>query len=244
MNTNRQLTSKIYTAQTNVFKYFTLSRVNDSLMVENRKLHEQLKHNFVNNTISVDSTKDTIDQKLEQVYSYMNAYVVNNTTDRAKNFITIDRGSIHGVKKNMGVFNDKGIVGIVVGVSKDFSLVMSLLNTESRVSVKLKKNEYFGNLEWDEKSSQYCILSKIPNHVKVAKGDTVVTSMYSSFFPADLMVGKIEDFKEIQGSNLLELSVRLSAEFQALNHVYIVNNLRKNEIEALQETVKDEQAGN
>jgi cell shape-determining protein MreC len=68
--------------------------------------------------------------------------------------------------------------------------------------------------------------------------------MYSSFFPADLMVGKIEDFKEIQGSNLLELRVRLSAEFQALNHVYIVNNLRKNEIEALQETVKDEQAGN
>lgn len=240
MNANRELTSQVYQTQSNIFKYFTLGKVNDSLMADNKRLHELLDNNTINNSVYIDSSYDTIENKIEQVYSYMDAYVINNSTDRAKNFITLDKGKIHGVKKNMGVFNDKGIVGIVVAVSNNYSLVMSLLNTESRISVKLKKNDYFGNLEWDEKNSNYCILSKIPNHVKVSKGDTVVTSTFSSFFPADLMVGKIEDFKEIQGSNLLELRVRLSADFQALNHVHIVNFLRKDEIKALEKTVEEE----
>lgn len=240
MNHSRQVTSKVYESQTNILKYFTLGKVNDSLMADNKRLHELLDQNYVNNAIRIDSAHDTVDNTFEQVYSYMDAYVVSNTTDRAKNFIIIDKGLVHGVKKNMGIFNDKGIVGTVVGVSTNYALVMSLLNTESRISVKLKKNDYFGNLEWDAKSSEYCILSKIPNHVKVAKGDTVVTSTYSSFFPGNLMVGTIQDFHEIQGSNLLELRVRLSAQIQALNHVHIVNFLRRDEIQKLEETVADE----
>lgn len=239
MNTQREITSRIYESKTNILSYFTLGRVNDSLAADNLRMHKLLDNNYYSNSAVVDTSIDKIDSNRTQVYSYMSAYVINNTTDRDKNFITLDKGSIHGVKKNMGVFNDKGIVGIIVAVSKNYSLAMSILNTESRISVTLKKNNYFGNLEWDEdkRSSLYCKLTKIPNHVILKKGDTVVTSTFGSFYPANLMVGTVEKFSEIQGSNLQEVQIRLSAEMQALHHVYIINFMNRDEVQALQDSV-------
>jgi rod shape-determining protein MreC len=116
---------------------------------------------------------------------------------------------------------------------------MSVLNTDSRIGVKLTKDNYFGNLTWDTKSSRFATLSQIPNHVKVSKGDTIMTSGYSSFFPADIMVGTVDSWQEISGSNLLELKIKLATDFGNLNYLYIVNHMRKNEIKALEQVVNE-----
>jgi len=239
VNSSNEVTSSIYQSENNVLKFFSLGRVNDSLIIENVKLQQLLSRNFISNAVTIDSLQDTSDAELEQVYSLMHAQVINNTTDKSKNFIYLDKGSKDGIAKNMGVYNDKGIVGITIGVSKNYSVVMSVLNTDSRVGVKLTKDNYFGNLTWDTKSSKYATLSQIPNHVKVAKHDTVMTSGYSSFFPAGIMVGTVESWQEITGSNLLELKIKLSTDFHNLNYLYIVNHMRKNELKALEKLVDE-----
>jgi rod shape-determining protein MreC len=239
VNTSNEVTSSIYQSENNILKFFSLGRVNDSLIIENVKLQQLLSRNYVSNAVTIDSLQDTSDAELEQVYSLMHAQVINNTTDKSKNFIYLDKGSKDGIAKNMGVYNDKGIVGITIGVSKNYSVVMSVLNTDSRVGVKLTKDNYFGNLTWDTKSSKYATLSQIPNHVKVAKHDTVMTSGYSSFFPAGIMVGTVESWQEITGSNLLELKIKLSTDFHNLNYLYIVNHMRKNELKALEKLVDE-----
>jgi rod shape-determining protein MreC len=239
VNTSNEVTSSIYQSENNILKFFSLGRVNDSLIIENVKLQQLLSRNYVSNAVTIDSLQDTSDAELEQVYSLMHAQVINNTTDKSKNFIYLDKGSKDGIAKNMGVYNDKGIVGITIGVSKNYSVVMSVLNTDSRVGVKLTKDNYFGNLTWDTKSSKYATLSQIPNHVKVAKHDTVMTSGYSSFFPAGIMVGTVESWQEITGSNLLELKIKLSTDFHNLNYLYIVNHMRKNELNALEKLVDE-----
>ena len=239
VNTSNEVTSSIYQSENNILKFFSLGRVNDSLIIENVKLQQLLSRNYVSNAVTIDSLQDTSDAELEQVYSLMYAQVINNTTDKSKNFIYLDKGSKDGIAKNMGVYNDKGIVGITIGVSKNYSVVMSVLNTDSRVGVKLTKDNYFGNLTWDTKSSKYATLSQIPNHVKVAKHDTVMTSGYSSFFPAGIMVGTVESWQEITGSNLLELKIKLSTDFHNLNYLYIVNHMRKNELNALEKLVDE-----
>jgi rod shape-determining protein MreC len=239
VNTSNEVTSSIYQSENNILKFFSLGRVNDSLIIENVKLQQLLSRNYVSNAVTIDSLQDTSDAELEQVYSLMHAQVINNTTDKSKNFIYLDKGSKDGIVKNMGVYNDKGIVGITIGVSKNYSVVMSVLNTDSRVGVKLTKDNYFGNLTWDTKSSKYATLSQIPNHVKVAKHDTVMTSGYSSFFPAGIMVGTVESWQEITGSNLLELKIKLSTDFHNLNYLYIVNHMRKNELKALEKLVDE-----
>ena len=239
VNTSNEVTSSIYQSENNILKFFSLGRVNDSLIIENVKLQQLLSRNYVSNAVTIDSLQDTSDAELEQVYSLMHAQVINNTTDKSKNFIYLVKGSKDGIAKNMGVYNDKGIVGITIGVSKNYSVVMSVLNTDSRVGVKLTKDNYFGNLTWDTKSSKYATLSQIPNHVKVAKHDTVMTSGYSSFFPAGIMVGTVESWQEITGSNLLELKIKLSTDFHNLNYLYIVNHMRKNELNALEKLVDE-----
>jgi rod shape-determining protein MreC len=239
VNTSNEVTSSIYQSENNILKFFSLGRVNDSLIIENVKLQQLLSRNYVSNAVTIDSLQDTSDAELEQVYSLMHAQVINNTTDKSKNFIYLDKGTKDGIAKNMGVYNDKGIVGITIGVSKNYSVVMSVLNTDSRVGVKLTKDNYFGNLTWDTKSSKYATLSQIPNHVKVAKHDTVMTSGYSSFFPAGIMVGTVESWQEITGSNLLELKIKLSTDFHNLNYLYIVNHMRKNELNALEKLVDE-----
>jgi rod shape-determining protein MreC len=216
-----------------------LGRVNDSLINENIKLQQLLARNFIDHKMVIKSVIDTSNNELEQIYSLMQAKVINNTTDKAKNFIYLDKGAKDGIHKNMGVYNDKGIVGITIDVSHNYTVVMSVLNTDSRIGVKLTKDNYFGNLTWDTKSSRFATLSQIPNHVKVSKGDTIMTSGYSSFFPADIMVGTVDSWQEISGSNLLELKIKLATDFGNLNYLYIVNHMRKNEIKALEQVVNE-----
>ncbi len=226
-------------AKNDISGFMRLGRVNDSLVAENVRLQMLLSKNYTNHGIEIDSMIDTLNTEMEQIYTYMPAKVVDVTTDKAKNYIVLNRGSRHGINKNMGVFNSQGIVGITVNVSRNYTLVISVLNTDSKFSVKLRRSNYYGNLSWDTRSSRYALLSQIPNHVKVAKGDTIVTSGFSSFFPADIMVGKIEDFHEIPGSNFLELRVKLSTDFHNLSYVYVVNFLKKSELQKLEELANE-----
>lgn len=234
-----EMSGALSKAKNDITGFMRLGRVNDSLVAENVRLQMLLSKNYTNHSFEIDTMIDTLNAELEQIYTYMPAKVVDVTTDKSKNYIVLNRGSRDGITKNMGVFNSRGIVGITVNVSRNYALVMSVLNTDSKFSVKLRRSNYYGNLSWDTRSSRYALLSQIPNHVKVAKGDTIVTSGFSSFFPADIMVGKIEDFHEIPGSNFLELRVKLSTDFHNLSYVYVVNFLKKSELQKLEELTNE-----
>ena len=126
----------------------------------------------------------------------------------------------------MAVISTNGVVGVIYDVSRFYSTVISLLNTNMKISSKLLKNDYFGSLEWDGKNYRHAILNEIPYHVKVERGDTVVTSGYSAIFPEGVMIGTIEDFK-IKGGNFYEINIALSTDFKHLTFVSVVSNLKK-----------------
>ena len=88
----------------------------------------------------------------------------------------------------MAVVTSTGVVGLVKEVSTNFCTVMSLLHSKIIISSKIKKNGFFGPLSWEGKSFSYATLDDIPAHVKLTKGDTIVTSAYSLAFPENIMV--------------------------------------------------------
>ena len=137
----------------------------------------------------------------------------------------------------MAVVSPNGIVGVVNGVSKRFSTVMSLLNTDLHISAKIKKNNYFGSLSWDGKNYREAILYEIPHHVPVSKGDTIITSGFSTIYPEGVLIGTIKDF-EVKGGNFYEITVRLSTDFKNLTYVNLVSNLRKEEQIELEEQLE------
>jgi rod shape-determining protein MreC len=139
----------------------------------------------------------------------------------------------------MGVASPAGVIGVVVGVSRNYSVAMSLLNTDFKLSASIARNDYFGSLAWDGRNYRYAQLSEIPHHVDVTEGDTIVTSGYSAIFPPGLMVGTLTGDKK-KGGDFVTLKVLLSADFKKLTNVYLIGNLTREERENLEKEVGNE----
>jgi rod shape-determining protein MreC len=125
------------------------------------------------------------------------------------------------------------LVGIVTGVSNNFSTVISLLNTHLRISARLKKSNHFGSFYWEGQDYRVLTLDDIPQHVPVSYGDTVVTSGFSSIFPPDFPLGTIESFHS-RGANFHSIKVKLFTDFKQLHQVWVLENFRANELDSLE----------
>lgn len=213
--------------------YFRLRDVNQELVRENTLLRKRIERLASVPDEGFAKIRDTVNGVN---YTYLNARVISNSVNKQKNFITLDRGSKHGVVEGMGVASPSGIAGVVVGVSPNYSVAMSLLNTDFRLSASIARNNYFGSLAWDGTNYRYARLSEIPHHVQVTEGDTIVTSGYSAIFPAGLMVGTLTG-EQKRGGDFLSLKLMLSVDFKKLTDVYIIGNLNREERETLEEEV-------
>lgn len=231
MNSSSYAVGELYKSYNNITKYFSLAKANDILSQENAFYRSQMKDAFVLNTGTFKLKEDTIRKRK---YSYLAASVINNSVNKQKNFLTLDKGSIHGVKPDMGVIGPNGVVGIVKYVSENYASVISVLNTDVKISTKIKKNQFFGTLVWEGTDDNHALLNEIPIHAKIDVGDTLISSGYSTIFPEGILIGFIEKFSNEQGGNFYEIEVRLASEFRNLSHVYIINNLTKAEQKLLE----------
>ena len=162
-------------------------------------------------------------------YNWLPAKVIGNTVSLQTNFLTLERGSLQGVKKGMAAISPEGIAGVVVEVSENTSKVMSLLHRNSRVSAMLKKDNNAGSIEWDGASPYYLLLRNVSKGAKVVKGDTVVTSTYSANFPPYQVVGRVAEIEADPSSNFYTLKIKTAVNFFTVQYVYLVENLRYQE---------------
>lgn len=230
-----QVTGSFYARYDKITSYWNLGDVNAELANDNKRLMEQLPNAYFNDDID---TVEVVDTQYLQQYEYIPAKVVNNSVNRYNNYLTLNRGKSHGIKSNTGVITNNGIVGVVKKTSKNYTGVMSILHHNTRISAKLKSSDYFGSLVWKNDDARYMYLDAIPKHAEIEKGDTIITSGFSTMFPEGLMIGTVSKAKVIDGSNFYEIKVRLSCDMNNLSHVFVVNNLFKEEQETLEEAVK------
>lgn len=230
-----QVTGSFYARYDKITSYWNLGDVNAELASDNKRLMEQLPNAYFNDNVDTVEVADT--QYLQQ-YEYIPAKVVNNSVNRYNNYLTLNRGKSHGVRSNTGVMTNNGIVGIVKKTSKNYAGVMSILHHNTRISAKLLSSDYFGSLVWKNNDARYMYLDAIPKHAEIEKGDTIVTSGFSTMFPEGRMIGTVSKAKVIDGSNFYEIKVRLSCDMNNLSHVFVVNNLLKEEQDILEEAVK------
>ncbi|MBO5806601.1 MAG: rod shape-determining protein MreC [Bacteroidaceae bacterium] len=235
------IAGNIYSAMSDINGYFglkeensALTAQNNSLMNEIDELKEELRSYRDSTLLSGNSFAD------KGNFSYSTARVVNNSLNKVNNYITIDKGSSHGIETEMGVFNEKGVVGIVYQTSDNFSIVIPLLNSKSRISCRVKGSESFCSLQWSGGDPQYSYLIDLPRYTVIEKGDTVVTSGYSSIFPAELPVGVIEEIEDSDDGLFYRAKTRLFTDFSTINNVYIVGNRNKDEQTALEKSIEKE----
>ncbi len=228
--TNSVVTSTMETVN-GVKEYIHLKDNNRELALENARLRSEMTASLY----ATDSGWLEIDDTLTfQQYSFLQARVVNNSINKRNNYITIDRGSLHGIEPEMGIITDNGVIGIVQQVSPHYSTVISLLNEKSNISAMIKRNKFFGSLRWDGSNPSFATLYEIDKTVPIVKGDSVVTTAFSAIFPAGIYIGKVESVSVEAGSPFYKIRVKLDAQFGRLTHVYAVRNLLKEEQRTLE----------
>ncbi|MBK3518589.1 rod shape-determining protein MreC [Carboxylicivirga marina] len=218
-------------------EYLMLRDINEDLAQENAYLRSRMPESFRASRDYFNLVHDTVSK---QEFIYRSARVINNSTNRRFNYITLNKGRLNGIEPEMGVISNKGAVGIVKNVSDNYSTVISIINTRLKISAKLKESGFFGSLEWDGTSYQHVYLLDIPRHANVNVGDLVVTSGYSSIFPEGVLLGNVEEVTLDKGASFYRTRVKLSVDFKNLAFVEIIgHNSRDEQIKLEKETEDD-----
>jgi len=220
INSSNQVTGYLYTQQSDLEGYLSLKEVNDSLARENAALRNQLKSSFYIDTVAKHKVNDTV-YKVQ--YEYIEAKVINNSTNHSFNYLTINRGSKDGIGVGMGVICSSGIVGKVVYVTEHLASVQSMLNKDTRFSVMLSKNKEIGSIRWgDDMDPHKGLLVDVNNNAQPQYGEPVVTSGYS-LFPAGIAVGKISNLHPKGGGISLNMEITFAVDYSKLQYVDVVD---------------------
>ena len=227
--TANSVAGNIYMAISDVDSYFGLKSENATLQEHNRELLGEVEMLRRELEALGDSCAVARLGKRAGAFSYYAASVVNNSINRIDNFITIDKGTADGLTTDMGVFDDRGVIGIVYRASDNFALVMPLLNSKSNLSCKIDGCNSFCSLQWQGGDTRSAHLVDLPQYATYEKGDTVITSGFSSFFPAGIPVGVIEETEEGDDEIFNRAKVRLFVDFSNIDKVYLVGNDKREE---------------
>lgn len=232
INSSNAFVGNVFTTVNSIKEYFALKETNEMLAAENARLRSQSLGSFAKYITTSTVINDTV---LKQQYTYIPAEVVNNSVNRRNNYLTLNRGYKQGITDDMAVVTSNGIIGYTKDVSANFCTVLSILNKDAKISAKVKRFGELGSLIWEGGDYRFGLLQDIGTHVKIAKGDTIVTSNFSDIFPSNITIGTVESFAPREGGEFYNIKVRYTGNLKNVTHVYIINNILREEKKNLEE---------
>lgn len=240
LNQSNDWVGQLYDWRDQLQRYLRLREINEQLALENALLRAQMSDNlFIVDTTTLQSN----DSLRLQRFKYRTAKIINATVNRESNYLTIDRGSIGGIKNNMGVISNGSVVGVISSVSEHFAVVLPILNPKFQESVKMKGSGDFGLIAWPPGSDPaYADVKDIPKHVQVNIGDTVLTTGFGSHFPSDLFIGFVSELNDRPEEHFHRIKIQLATDFRKLSHVQVVSDILKQQQDSLlnQQQIRDD----
>ena len=243
------VTGKLYETSSEIESYFQLSKINLELTQRNLYLEQRLHklEKQIGDSAADSTMEKSLLVKSLQPYRLIPAKVISMTVGRLDNLITINKGEVDGIKKDMGVVCGTGVVGIVYLTSKHYSIVIPILNSQSNISCVIQGRGYFGYLHWTGGDVSQAYVDDVPRHAHFRLYDNVVTSGYSSVFPAGIIVGKILHVYNSADQMSYRLRVKLSTDFGKLRDVCVVDNSALSEqidiLRAAQDSIRTKESG-
>jgi rod shape-determining protein MreC len=185
-----------------------------SLSQENRLLRNALEH--YKNEVEIEEFLGEMHQNI------LHARVVGLDASNYYKSVTINRGTLDGIKKNMVVLDKFGsLVGRVIGpISLKEARVQLITDNDSGVSVFTEKEKILGILSGDGKGS--CKLEHVVStEENVSVGENLYTTGYDSIFPPGINVGRI--IAVIPTSDLFkQVAVKPYFEFRHLDQLAVI----------------------
>lgn len=229
------VTAMVHDWEAGVISFLNLPAENADLTRRNNVLEyniDILRHELAALRADTSYTQQTQMETLKDM-SLIPAVVVDNSVRQRDNMLVINVGSNDGVEPEMGVVSGTGVVGIVSKVTPHYALVMSILNSHSSISCRLRGTEYFGYMKWKGGRPLRASMADVPHHARIKKGDVVETSGFSNVFPAGIFLGKVAEIRNSSDGLAFELDIQLSTDMASLRHVNVIRNHFKAELDSL-----------
>ena len=157
------------------------------------------------------------------------ARVIGRESATWSSMIVIDRGTSDGVKENMAVVTEKGLVGHVVEAGLKSSKVQLIMDPRSSVGTLVQRPEsrVTGIVEGDMNDPTMPRMVNIPKTADVQEGDVIVTSGFGGVYPKGIVVGKVAAVKNEAGGLLKYGVIETSVNFQKLEDVAVIVQSRE-----------------
>lgn len=230
INSANFVSGSVYKSTNSISQFFNLRQENELLVEENSKLREWI--------FNQDKTETLLDSSVNLYngnYKVRSAEVYKNSYSRTNNYLLINKGNKDSLQQDFGVFNARGVIGIIDNTSSNYATVLSILNTKSRINAQLMHTNHIGSLKWNTKSPEYVQVEDISKYAPVKVGDTIVTGGQSSIFPKGILIGSIDSFEIDDSGDTYIVQVKLFNDMTNIGHVYVVENLDANEIKQLED---------
>lgn len=196
----------LFTCATNAVEGFTSYFTEfDRIVAENNELRAQIE------TLrgEIDEAKE-LEQMNVWLYDYLElkrehpdyhfepAMVTGRESGNYMTVFTLDKGTEHGVEKDMPVISSSGIVGYVTEAGKSWSKAVTILESGRAIGAYVERSGAVGVVEGDYSlaSQGLCKMSYLAADADVEVGDRILSSGYGSVYPRSLVIGRVAEIKE------------------------------------------------
>jgi rod shape-determining protein MreC len=190
----------------------------DKLMIENVRLKEIESENKT--LLALLSFVET-----NPAFEYMASRVVGRDPGNLLGYILIDAGRRSGVKPNMVVATERGLVGQIIEVSETSSKVLLITDPLSAVNAVVQSSRTTGRSRGEVGGRLR--LDEIPQEARIERGDIVLTSGLGSTFPRGLVIGQVTDVQQQDVDMFQQAVLHPSVDFNKLEVVLVVTNFER-----------------
>lgn len=209
-------------------KYTSIDDVmdrNEQLEAENAELRQQM--------VDYDRIKAENDaykalariQDTNSEASYVSAFVIGRDPLDEFGGFTLDQGSTDGVAVNDAIISDRGyLLGVVVEVDATSCKVMTILHPSFNAAGVISRTRENGIITGsaDYAADGQCVLTNLDRTTEARKGDQVITTGLGGVFPANLLVGTVQDVVPEQSGKSSSAVILPGADPRTVKHVFIV----------------------
>ncbi|NLX90741.1 MAG: rod shape-determining protein MreC [Firmicutes bacterium] len=207
-----------------IFDFRNLQEENKELRKELAE-RENLRHQILELQKENYRLRGMLDFKERTEYELLPAEVIARDPSNWFETITVNRGALHGVKKNMPVITSQGLVGNILKVSRTSSRVLLLTDSRRAVSALVMRSREPGDVgivEGSSGESASLRMTNLPPEANIQPGDTVISSGLGGIFPKGLVIGTVLETGLDQYGLLQQAVVLPAVNFNRLEEVFIV----------------------
>lgn len=209
-------------------KYTSIDDVmdrNEQLEAENAELRQQM--------VDYDRIKSENDaykalariQDTNSEASYVSAFVIGRDPLDEFGGFTLDQGSTDGVAVNDAIISDRGyLLGVVVEVDATSCKVMTILHPSFNAAGVISRTRENGIITGsaDYAADGQCVLTNLDRATEARKGDQVITTGLGGVFPANLLVGTVQEVVPEQSGKSSSAVILPGADPRTVKHVFII----------------------